>query len=262
MLFKRSYGESFVGKCWSLIEVPLNLLRDYSVPITDPGEWDRTRAAILVITTPFVFCFFKGDFGSGSPPRDLKDAQGQEETAHQTWIILLCLLIPQLVAAIYIRIRTRKTEPPKNLMFAYAITGFIMSIMWISFTSDMVVDLLSMLGLLFDLPKSLLGLTLLAWGNCMGDLNADVAMTKKGFGEMAITGCLAGPIFNILVGLGFSGIMTTINKPFGKGIEFSLSKYNPQSGEEEFNDNAVIPLLLILSQLVVIGLILANGIKY
>jgi len=40
----------------------------------------------------------------------------------------------------------------------------------------------------------------LAWGNCLGDMSADVAMTKKGFGEMAITATIAGPVFNILVG--------------------------------------------------------------
>ena len=50
----------------------------------------------------------------------------------------------------------------------------------------------------------MLGLSLLAWGNTWGDLSATVAMASKGFGEMAVTGCLAGPIFNILVGLGVS----------------------------------------------------------
>jgi len=43
-------------------------------------------------------------------------------------------------------------------------------------------------------------MTVLAWGNCLGDMSADVAMTKKGFGEMAITATMAGPIFNILIG--------------------------------------------------------------
>ena len=32
-------------------------------------------------------------------------------------------------------------------------------------------------------------------------MSADVAMTKKGFGEMAITATLAGPVFNTLVGV-------------------------------------------------------------
>ena len=35
-------------------------------------------------------------------------------------------------------------------------------------------------------------------------MSADVAMTKKGFGEMAITATVAGPVFNILVGMSLS----------------------------------------------------------
>jgi Ca2+/Na+ antiporter len=31
-------------------------------------------------------------------------------------------------------------------------------------------------------------------------MSADVAMTKKGFGEMAITATIAGPIFNVMFG--------------------------------------------------------------
>lgn len=102
-----------------------------------------------------------------------------------------------------------------------------MAISWISFTSDIVVDLLSILGTILNVPTQMLGLTLLAWGNCLGDMNADVAMTKKGFGEMAITGCMAGPVFNILMGLGLStlfGLMgdssTGTDKP--ASIPFSI----------------------------------------
>ena len=107
-------------------------------------------------------------------------------------------MIPAFFFAIYIRMCTKITQPPERLIFLYAIIAFVMSILWISFTCDIVVDLLSVLGLMLGLPKTLLGLTLLAWGNCLGDMNANVAMTKKGFGEMAITGCMAGPVFNVL----------------------------------------------------------------
>jgi sodium/potassium/calcium exchanger 6 len=54
--------------------------------------------------------------------------------------------------------------------------------------------------LITGIPLSLFALTIIAWGNCLGDMSADVAMTKKGFGEMAIAGTMAGPIFNILMG--------------------------------------------------------------
>ena len=33
-------------------------------------------------------------------------------------------------------------------------------------------------------------------------MSANLAMAKKGFGEMALTGTTAGPIFNVLVGMG------------------------------------------------------------
>lgn len=47
-----------------------------------------------------------------------------------------------------------------------------------------------------------MGLTILAWGNSMGDLSVDVTMAKKGLANVAMTACYAGPVFNILVGLG------------------------------------------------------------
>lgn len=40
---------------------------------------------------------------------------------------------------------------------------------------------------------------------------ADVAMTKKGFGEMAITGTIAGPIFNVLIGIGLANVTAILN---------------------------------------------------
>ena len=60
-----------------------------------------------------------------------------------------------------------------------------------------------------------MALTIVAWGNCLGDMTADVAMTKRGFGEMAITGCIAGPIFNVLMGLGLSTTITIFKSDKG-----------------------------------------------
>lgn len=87
-----------------------------------------------------------------------------------------------------------------------------MSIMWVSFTSDIVIELLEVFGMISGLPKPLLGLTILSWGNCLGDMNANVAMTKRGFGEMAMTGCTAGPIFDAAFGLGLSTLKSIIEK--------------------------------------------------
>lgn len=45
-----------------------------------------------------------------------------------------------------------------------------------------------------------LGLTVLAWGNSIGDFSTNMAMAKKGLANMALTACYAGPVFNLLVG--------------------------------------------------------------
>lgn len=44
-----------------------------------------------------------------------------------------------------------------------------------------------------------LGLTVLAWGNSIGDLSTNMAMARKGLANMAMTACYAGPLFNLLV---------------------------------------------------------------
>lgn len=51
-------------------------------------------------------------------------------------------------------------------------------------------------------PNSIMGLTVLAWGNSMADWSSNVTMARKGLANMAITACFAGPVFNILIGLG------------------------------------------------------------
>jgi hypothetical protein len=65
MTFKRTEDVSFVGKCWLIVEVPLNFLRDYTVPMADKYEWDRNRAAIIPLTLPWAFFFLQGWLTTG-----------------------------------------------------------------------------------------------------------------------------------------------------------------------------------------------------
>ena len=104
------------------------------------------------------------------------------------------------IIGIIIHKYTSKSEAPQMLLTIYAMLSFLQSIAWINFSSGCVVDLVKIFGFITRLPQALLSLTVLSWGNCLGDMSADVAMTKKGFGEMAVTATIAGPIFNILVG--------------------------------------------------------------
>lgn len=58
------------------------------------------------------------------------------------------------------------------------------------------------LGTATGIPGSVLGLTLLAWGNSSGDLVTNLAVARAGFPGMAIAGSYGGPLFNVLLGIG------------------------------------------------------------
>lgn len=130
--------------------------------------------------------------------------------------------------------------------------------MWIQFTSDCIIDMLQIFGFISGLPPALFGLTVLAWGNCLGDMSADVAMTKKGFGEMAITGTMAGPIFNILVGQGLSLTLGILKQEDPWNTAFKASAFTADGSLET---TAVLPLTIIVGLLCVLALLLVNALK-
>ena len=223
--------------------MPLNFFRDYSIPMADFDDWDRFRASVLPMTVPVSFLFLW---------KLLTDES--ESVRHTAMIVAAILAAPGALCSLYLSCCTKKTVPPPTIMFIMAIFGFIMSIVWIAFTSDFVVDLLWIIGLILSIPKSLLGLTLLAVGNCLGDMNANVAMTKKGFGEMAVTGCLAGPVFNILFGLGISLSLSLLG---GKVKSFRWSLFKR---DDSVDLSSIVPLGLLVSLSIVLVMVLFNGI--
>ena len=93
-----------------------------------------------------------------------------------------------------------------------------MSILWIFWISNVLIDVLGLLGLVFSIPPAFLGITVLAWGNSVGDTVANAGVAKRGLARMAITGCFAGPFFNLCIGLGLS--MTVQNLKHNKVPDF------------------------------------------
>lgn len=96
-----------------------------------------------------------------------------------------------------------------------------MCIFWIYMLAGELISCLSSLGDILNLPPAFLGLTVLAWGNSVGDLFTNIAVARQGLGEMAMAGCYGGPIFNILVGLGVS-LVFAASKSYPKPFSFEL----------------------------------------
>jgi hypothetical protein len=45
-------------KIASVITIPLEIIRNYTIPMADFADWDRNRAAILPLCIPTCFLFF------------------------------------------------------------------------------------------------------------------------------------------------------------------------------------------------------------
>lgn len=213
IVFRTTREEGVLNSLMKLISVPLTLIRDYTVPIGDEDAWDRQRASVIPMTLVFAFFWLNGSMQSTGS--DFKN---------KFFLIGLISMVPGALIGLVVKMKTKISEAPDKILTVYAILCFVMSIMWIQFTSAVIMDLLQLFGFITALPEALLALTIIAWGNCLGDMTADVAMTKRGFGEMAITGCIAGPIFNVLIGLGLSMVISIVSSETNPTFSFYVTK--------------------------------------
>lgn len=182
--------------------VPVTLILNLTIPRTLPLQWNRYYLSVNIILCPLALLYACNSF----IPIDHPIAFLLPNTHPPLWGVVL-VASSSLGTLHYIL----ETEPPKTERLPVILVAFVMSVFWISTAAGELLNCLAALGALLDLPPSLLGLTVLAWGNSVGDLVADVAVARAGQPAMAMAGCFACPMFNMLVGLGTALIMQTAN---------------------------------------------------
>jgi sodium/potassium/calcium exchanger 6 len=160
-------------------------------------SWYRWLTIVQAFTSPF-FVVVVGwyNLDSDHNPRNLV-------------IPILSGLLLSLVsaAALIIVLKDRElSQPPNWLRPVLSFIGFIVGICWIATIADEVVSLLKTVGVIMNISDSLLGLTVFAVGNSLGDLVADVTVARLGFPVMALSACFGGPMLNILLGIGIGGL--------------------------------------------------------
>lgn len=163
-----------------------------SIPIPCDGYYNRGFVALSVAVSPLWFTYYL---------QVQHDINLLSEDYVSYFIIYTGLSV--LVGILILRFAPGR-EGKMSLIAATPIAfyGFVMAATWIDWIADSLVALLNFIGIVLHIPGAIMGLTILAWGNSVGDLSANITMARKGLANMAMTACFAGPVFNILLGLG------------------------------------------------------------
>ena len=124
-----------------------------------------------------------------------------------SWLVkpILISLLVSFVLLIPLLLTTTPTYRPNVYQILLSLVGFVVSVAWISTIASQVVGALKALAVILNMSHAIMGLTIFAVGNSMGDLVADVTVARLGYPVMALSACLGGPMLNILLGVGLSG---------------------------------------------------------
>jgi sodium/potassium/calcium exchanger 6 len=123
------------------------------------------------------------------------------------WIFPICLIF-----SIILYKTTANSRPPVYHPL-FILLGLFMSIIWISTVADELVLCLGVIGEIMGVPKAILGLTVLAWGNSIGDFVSNILIARKGYPAIATSAVYSSPITHLLLGLGISFIWKTKDGP-------------------------------------------------
>ncbi|KAI0013357.1 hypothetical protein F4779DRAFT_563231 [Xylariaceae sp. FL0662B] len=210
--------------------------------LTDEEQgWNRWLLILQIFTGP-LFCVF------------IVWANMAEELDRPVMVLVRALLISLVCSLVLLGFLLLTTSPYRRPRYhaLCCFLGFFIAIAWISTIAGEVVGVLKAFGVILDISEAILGLTVFAVGNSVGDLVADVTVARLGYPVMALSACFGGPLLNILLGIGLGGAYQTIkaaNKEKGKHPE-SPMQYKPYhlqvSGTLMISTVTLLVTLLIL----------------
>lgn len=209
---------------------------------SSPKEWNRWLVSTQIFTAPFFIVLL---YWANNDP-DLLIRNLLLPT-------LYGLMVSLILFAILLLTTTIARSPRYRYLFCFL--GFIVSIAWISTIANEVVGVLKAFGIILGISDAILGLTIFAVGNSLGDLVADITIARLGYPVMALSACFGGPMLNILLGIGLSGLYMTIKTGNGNHERHQKKPWKYKPYQIEFGGTLIISGITLLVTL--LGLLIA-----
>lgn len=162
-------------------------------------DWNRWLLLVQLFTAPlFVVLILYANLDETHSRKDLL-------------IYIMSSTVISLISLLVV-LKTSSVDREPVYRPAFCFLGFLVAIAWIATIANEVVGVLKTLGVILNISDAILGLTVFAVGNSLGDLVADITVARLGFPVMALSACFGGPMLNILLGIGLGGLYMTINR--------------------------------------------------
>lgn len=184
--------------------------------ISGPKGWNRWLVFLQVFTAPlFMVSIFWAN---------MDDGYGIKVYIR---MVLGSLIFSLVLVLVLLSLTSADREPKYRPLFCFL--GFAVAVGWIATIANEVVGVLKAFGVILGISDAILGLTIFAVGNSLGDLVADITVAKLGYPVMALSACFGGPMLNILLGIGIGGMYMTIHNATHKHAQHPHKpiKYKP-----------------------------------
>ncbi|XP_033618307.1 mitochondrial sodium/calcium exchanger protein isoform X6 [Fukomys damarensis] len=196
--YRKWRSQSVFWRVFKVFKLPVEFLLLLTVPVVDPDKddrnWKRPLNCLHLVISPVVVVL---TLQSGT--YSIYKIGGLVPI----WAVVV---ITGTGLASVTFFATSNWAPPR-IHWLFAFLGFLTSALWINAAATEVVNILRSLGVVFQLSNTVLGLTLLAWGNSIGDAFSDFTLARQGYPRMAFSACFGGIIFNLLVGVGLGCLL-------------------------------------------------------
>lgn len=125
-------------------------------------------------------------------------------------ILLLLFVVFMIYTYRLTKFEDQETNEEKPDSILKPIAMFVVGCVFLKFGSDFVVENAEIIGKTYNVSDAIMGLTVLALGTSLPELVVSISAVKKGKTDIAIGGMVGSNIFNILLVLGISAVVSPI----------------------------------------------------
>jgi sodium/potassium/calcium exchanger 6 len=194
-----------------VLEYPFSILRWISIATADQ-QWSQRRRVLSAIAPMGMVTVVFLDFSSNW-------TGGTAYAGFFTPVYLYNMIGAFVVGVVLYLTSTNDALPRWNGFLVFM--AFVATVAWLDLLGNECVAVLESVGTITGITESsvghsILGVTVLAWANSIGDFISDTAVTRAGKPEMGVSAVFGSPMLTACLGIGISVLIgSSVN---GKGF--------------------------------------------